>query len=286
MYEVPQFLKTCKNTTKEEAKNLGVVIKSSTKEMINEVVEAAVRYHTEVPVLIITRGAEKDELQRVVKVLDEYLSDLKRGGSRHTSHRRMSKKEFGTDSRSTTPDATPRGDSLSPDQSCRSSLASPPKADPISRRGSGRRDVQLESPGRSQRRLSDAARFPSGKAMRRRSTLEEMKKKLNQRIQVLQERNEKGESIIATANAVIEQATRRCYSETREAYFQITVTDWFGGRGHDFDCLDEGANHSGGMLVIATTVPDAREWAQWKGRTARQVGLTARDVHAKHTFRT
>ena len=44
----------------------------------------------------------------------------------------------------------------------------------------------------------------------------------------------------------------------------------FGGRGHDYDCMDEGANANGGMLVIATSMPDAREWAQWKGRTARQ----------------
>ena len=44
----------------------------------------------------------------------------------------------------------------------------------------------------------------------------------------------------------------------------------FGGRGHDFDRLDERANAEGGMLVIATSIPDAREWAQWKGRTARQ----------------
>ena len=62
----------------------------------------------------------------------------------------------------------------------------------------------------------------------------------------------------------------RCYSERREPYFRVTVTDWFGGRGHDFDCLSEAANASGGMLVIATSIPDAREWAQWKGRTARQ----------------
>eukprot|EP00966_Prymnesium_polylepis_P141811 3274215-Prymnesium_polylepis.1 len=47
VYEVPQFLKTCKNTTKEEAKNLGVVIKSKTSEMIEEVVKTAVKYHTE-----------------------------------------------------------------------------------------------------------------------------------------------------------------------------------------------------------------------------------------------
>ena len=44
----------------------------------------------------------------------------------------------------------------------------------------------------------------------------------------------------------------------------------FGGRGHDFDCLDERANAEGGMLVVATSIPDAREWAQWRGRTARQ----------------
>jgi hypothetical protein len=24
------------------------------------------------------------------------------------------------------------------------------------------------------------------------------------------------------------------------------------------------------MLVVATSIPDAREWAQWRGRTARQ----------------
>ena len=45
----------------------------------------------------------------------------------------------------------------------------------------------------------------------------------------------------------------------------------FCGHGHDFDCLDELANAEGGMLVIATSILDAREWAQWKGRTARQV---------------
>jgi len=27
------------------------------------------------------------------------------------------------------------------------------------------------------------------------------------------------------------------------------------------------------MLVIATSVPDEREWIQWKGRTARQVNV-------------
>ena len=73
-----------------------------------------------------------------------------------------------------------------------------------------------------------------------------------------------------TPDDIIEQATKRCFSKARTPYFRITVTDWFGGRGHDFDCMDEGANAHGGMLVIATDVPDAREWIQWKGRTARQ----------------
>ena len=34
--------------------------------------------------------------------------------------------------------------------------------------------------------------------------------------------------------------------------------------------MDEQADKDGGMLVIATSVPDEREWTQWKGRTARQ----------------
>jgi len=34
--------------------------------------------------------------------------------------------------------------------------------------------------------------------------------------------------------------------------------------------VDKEANANGGMLVIATSLPDEREWIQWKGRTARQ----------------
>ena len=51
--------------------------------------------------------------------------------------------------------------------------------------------------------------------------------------------------------------------------FRITLTDKFGGRGHDFPSNDD-SNENGGMIVIATSVPDEREWIQWKGRTARQ----------------
>ena len=73
-YEVPQFLKTCDATTKEDATNLGVVIKERFSEKIHEVVQAARQYHTDVPVLIITRGAEKDELPKVVRALLEALT--------------------------------------------------------------------------------------------------------------------------------------------------------------------------------------------------------------------
>ena len=34
--------------------------------------------------------------------------------------------------------------------------------------------------------------------------------------------------------------------------------------------MDKDAIANGGMLVVATTVPDEREWIQWRGRTARQ----------------
>jgi len=34
--------------------------------------------------------------------------------------------------------------------------------------------------------------------------------------------------------------------------------------------MDKAAIKNGGMLVIATSVPDEREWIQWRGRTARQ----------------
>ena len=51
---------------------------------------------------------------------------------------------------------------------------------------------------------------------------------------------------------------------------RVTVTDRFGGRGHDFQVVDKESNANGGMLVIATSLPDEREWIQWRGRTARQ----------------
>ena len=184
-YEVPQFLHTCEHTHKDEARNLGVFIRPSTAAMIDEVVATAKRHYRDVPVLIITRGAESDELRRVYNALYATIAE-------------------------------------DPDEPM-------PRASAWARR------------------------------MRR-----------VQGIQRLQERNDNGELMVDECDAIVERATKRCYNDAREAYFRVTVTDWFGGRGHDFDCMDERANAAGGMLVITTSVPDAREWTQWKGRTARQ----------------
>ena len=68
---------------------------------------------------------------------------------------------------------------------------------------------------------------------------------------------------------IIEDSTKRL-GGIEDNRCRVTVTDRFGGRGHDFQVVDKEANANGGMLVIATSIPDEREWIQWKGRTARQ----------------
>ena len=149
--------------------------------------------------------------------------------------------------------------------------------------------------------------------------------------------DEHGRSMEKEWQGVIEDATRRL-GGSEDSRCRVTVTDKFGGRGHDFQVrgmpslpkrllspsgcspqtsalpkpllspsrcssqavalpkplllqrlpltlrlspipphpphslqvVDKEANANGGMLVIATSVPDEREWIQWKGRTARQ----------------
>ena len=68
---------------------------------------------------------------------------------------------------------------------------------------------------------------------------------------------------------IIDDSTKRL-GNVHESRCRVTVTDKFGGRGHDFQVIDKESNANGGMLVIATSIPDEREWIQWKGRTARQ----------------
>ena len=62
----------------------------------------AVRHHTNVPVLIITRGAENDELAKVVQALSASLAELtspqgkalSKGSSREGTTTKMSEHEF------------------------------------------------------------------------------------------------------------------------------------------------------------------------------------------------
>jgi hypothetical protein len=37
--------------------------------------------------------------------------------------------------------------------------------------------------------------------------------------------------MIERCGAIVELATKRCYTKARDSYFAMTVTDWFGGRG-------------------------------------------------------
>ena len=88
-------------------------------------------------------------------------------------------------------------------------------------------------------------------------------------VQRLSEFDANGVSLKTEWQTVIDDATKRI-GTTVDNRCRVTVTDRFGGRGHDFQVMDKEANANGGMLVIATSIPDEREWIQWKGRTARQ----------------
>ena len=81
--------------------------------------------------------------------------------------------------------------------------------------------------------------------------------------------DDNGRSLKDQWEDLIADATKRL-GGTSNSRCRITITDMFGGRGHDYQVMDKVANANGGMLVIATSVPDEREWIQWRGRTARQ----------------
>ena len=88
-------------------------------------------------------------------------------------------------------------------------------------------------------------------------------------VQRLSEFDANGVSLKSEWQTLIDDATKRL-GTADDNRCRVTVTDRFGGRGHDFQVVDKAANANGGMLVIATSIPDEREWIQWKGRTARQ----------------
>jgi len=91
----------------------------------------------------------------------------------------------------------------------------------------------------------------------------------SEEVQRFSEFDDKGRSLKLQWTTLIDDATKRLGS-SEDNRCRITVTDSFGGRGHDFQVVDKEANANGGLLVIATSIPDKREWIQWKGRTARQ----------------
>jgi len=88
-------------------------------------------------------------------------------------------------------------------------------------------------------------------------------------VQRFSEFDEEGKSLKDDWQTIIDDSTKRL-GGVEDNRCRVTVTDRFGGRGHDFQVVDKEANANGGMLVIATSIPDEREWIQWKGRTARQ----------------
>ena len=88
-------------------------------------------------------------------------------------------------------------------------------------------------------------------------------------VQRFSEFDANGASLKSEWQTIIDDATKRLGS-VEDNRCRVTITDRFGGRGHDFQVVDKEANANGGMLVIATSIPDEREWIQWKGRTARQ----------------
>jgi hypothetical protein len=73
-----------------------------------------------------------------------------------------------------------------------------------------------------------------------------------------------------TWSAAVELSTQPITNAAGRRCWPITVTDYFGGRGHDFRINDPQVDQAGGLTVIATCIPpNEREWAQWLGRTAR-----------------
>ena len=121
----------------------------------------------------------------------------------------------------------------------------------------------------------------SARLLQRKSTLRE----LCSRIQLLQERDELGQSMIDKCNSIIDQSTKRCYTEEREPYFRVTVTDFFGGRGHDFDCLSEHANSQGGMLLTSPPSPTRASKAEGAHREVDRPGSTTSSSQQRRALR-
>lgn len=173
-------MKTCAETTKEEAKCIDFIITENQQKMISKVAEKVCDWFEKVPVLVITRGTADDEMRSIYNLLANELP-------------------------------------------------------------------------------------------RRRSNFDK------RRLQILRQFDDDGKPLNKLWNDIIRDATLRD-GTADESYYSVTVTDIWGGRGHDFNCKEEHANQNGGMLVIATEVPDTREWIQWIGED--RLLLLARTVRS------
>ena len=274
-YVVPQFLTTCEHTTKEDATNLGVRILPTRAAMLAEVARAACEHHRKVPVLVITRGGENDELQRVCRALVSRLArhvevataepqpavspeDWERLArlSKLASEHEPTAAPLPPPSPSTSPHPPPQPPSpgqkaspargvvraadrarwplrvpthgsspasaatsptpLAPPASAASPLASPP---------SRRQPVPVPTHASPPAAATPARPKTGLGALCSSSTSHVL-----DRIQLLQARNAEGESMIEQCGAIVDLATKRCYTKERDSYFAMTVTDWLGGR--------------------------------------------------------
>jgi hypothetical protein len=103
---------------------------------------------------------------------------------------------------------------------------------------------------------TNASRFPPGTPF-------------NELVQRFAQYNVNREQDLNNYGRIVEKATTKFPTSDRD-FYPITVTEPFGGRGHDYMTNEESVDSAGGLAVIITSIPlSERDWTQWKGRTAR-----------------
>ena len=72
-FEVPQFLKTCEGVTKEEVQCREIFIEEDSEAQLVKVTKLVQEWYEKVPVLVITQGTLKDEMEKVYERLHSEL---------------------------------------------------------------------------------------------------------------------------------------------------------------------------------------------------------------------
>lgn len=235
-FEVPEFLNTCGDIRKVPAKNLGVSFKETITDQDLEILGLVKERYKQVPVLIITRGEQ--ELERIYRK----LAELAKKGE-------LESRVFVGNTASA---AAATGARFA-------AAASSSQIQRLQEHDPRERDYQHESDAVKVEKKTNWIKLRKSiieNAMEM-HTIDGSAKGGPEHVPPLSE----------SARGTPEDPTKLSSSSN---YFQITVTDKWGGRGHDFKSEHALANAHGGPLVIATSIPDTREWTQWKGRTARQ----------------